>query len=229
MPPRPHSRTPEGLRAIMRASSRIAPTALPASALAVAADRVARGANFQLTASWAVDTHGAAAWQRALASVSAIDRREFEADPVAIGVYRFGALRRTVQALAAHVDRPEEEVVAPLYAFIADRQLSSVQRLVFRMTTPAFVIGKLPALWRGLFTVGAVRIEKATTDSARIRFTVPGCVVDWLAPFCLGTTTRIVELAGAGGATVWEAERRALGADTWDVTFSVDWRSELDA
>lgn len=213
----------------MRAGARLAPSPTPAASLAISADRVARGANFQLAAEWAVETYGMPNWQRALSALGVTDRREWEGEPVPIGVYRFGALRRAVQALAHQADRPEDEVVAPLYAYIASRQLSTVQRLVMRVTTPAFVVSKVPALWRGLFTIGAVRIEKATIDSARMRFTVPGCLVDWLAPFCLGTSTQVVELAGGGGATVWEAERRALGADTWDVTFTVDWRSELDA
>ncbi len=229
MPPRPHSRTPEGLRALVRAGARHSSASIASPSLAIAADRIARGANFQLAASWAIESYGMPTWQRALASLSLTDRREWEGEPVPIGVYRFGALRRAVQAVAQQVDRPEDEVVAPLYAYVASRQLSTMQRLVLRVTTPAFVVSKVPALWRGLFTIGAVRIEKATTDSARMRFTVPGCLVDWLAPFCLGTSTQVVELAGGGGATVWEAERRALGADTWDVSFTVDWRSELDA
>ena len=229
MPPRPHSRTPEGLRALVRAGARLSASPTPASSLAIAADRVARGANYQWTSRWAIDTYGMPTWQRALATLSLTDRREWEGEPVPIGVYRFGALRRAVQAVAQLVDRPEDEIVAPLYAHIASKQMSTVQRLVLRVTTPAFVVSKVPALWRGLFTIGAVRIEKATVDSARMRFTVPGCLVDWLAPFCLGTVTQVVELAGGGGATVWEAERRALGADTWDVAFTVDWRSELDA
>lgn len=225
---RPLHRTPEGLRAIVRAGTRPAvPT--PAASLTISADRVARGANLLLAARWATDTYGAATWQRTLSGVADADRREFEGMPVAIGVYRFGALRRVVQSLAHQVDRPEDEIVAPLYAFIAGEQLSSVQRLVARLTTPSVVIARLPAVWRGLFTVGALRVDRATLDSARLRFTVPGCLVDWLAPIGLGATTSVVELAGGGAATVWEADRRALGADTWDVTFTVDWRSELDA
>ena len=224
---RPQSRTPEGLRALVRARTPLLPT--PSVPLAIAADRVARGANFQLTEEWAVQSYGAAVWLRTLAGLPLVDRREWEGAPVPIGVYRFGALRRMVQALAREADHPEDELVAPLYAFIAGRQLSPVQRLVLRVTTPSFVVSKIPSLWRQLFTVGSARLEKAGVDSAQIRFTVPGCVVDWLAPFTLGTTTRIIELAGGGGATVWEAERRALGADTWDVAYSLDWRSDLDA
>ena len=196
---------------------------------AIAADRIARGANFQLAERWAIETFGGVAWRRTLGRVGASDAREWAGAPAPIGVYRFGALRRTVQALALEVERPEDEIVAPLYAHIADCQLGAMQRLVFRVATPAFVIGKIPALWRGLFTIGSARIEKASRDSATMRFTVPGCLVDWLAPFTLGVTTRVVEIAGGGGATVWEADRRALGADTWDVSFTLDWRSDLDA
>ncbi len=229
MPPRPHSRTPEGLRALVRAGDRLRTAPTPTASLAIAADRIARGANFQLAARWAVEAYGEPTWQRALGMLAQSDRHEWEGEPVPIGVYRFGALRRAMQAVAHAVRRPEDEVVAPFYAFVTAEQLGTVQRLVARVTTPAFAISKVPALWRGLFTIGAVRLEKTTTDSARMRFTVPGCLVDWLAPFCLGASSQVVELAGGGGATVWEAERRALGADTWDVAFTVDWRSELDA
>ena len=213
----------------MRSRSRLLSAPIPSATLSIAADRIARGSNFQLAAGWAIETFGAASWQRSLERLGAADLREWDGAPTPIGVYRFGALRRAMLALAHEVERPEEEIVAPLYAHIAGCQLGGAQRLVFRATSPVLIIAKIPALWRGLFTIGSARLEKATRDSATMRFTVPGCLVDWLAPFTLGATTRVVEIAGGGGATVWETDRRALGADTWDLAFTLDWRSELHA
>lgn len=186
--------------------------------------QIARGVNFILARDYIRSTAGSDTWNRALARLSAAHRAEWERPLLPIGTYDFAAFKALAAAAADERNATSDAALAAMYAYIADRSLSTLYKVFFRLANPAFVVGNFPKLWDRFFTAGRVHVPMAERDRARLVFTVPEVFLDWLTPACLGYSTRAVELAGGSGVTVRAGDRRKRDDGLWDVEYEVTWQ-----
>jgi hypothetical protein len=184
----------------------------------------ARGANFVLALAYVREVHGEAVLARALDRLSPADRRVWDGPPLLIGTYDFGAFKAFTVAVARETGTGGDRALAEMYAFIADRSLSSLYKVFFRLANPAFVLGNFPRLWSRFFTAGVVQVPHAAKEAAELRFTLPPVFLDWLGPACLGYSTKAIQLAGGRDARVQELRRHALANGDWEVDYKVTWR-----
>lgn len=187
-------------------------------------DCIARGVNFVYAKEYVIRQYGADGWERIAARLPAADAEVWRA-PVTLSTYPFTSFKALVRALAAEPGGSNDEKLATMYAYIADRSLNSLYKVFFRLANPAFVIGNYPKLWSRFFTAGTVQVADAGPDGATVRFIVPAVFLDWLPAACLGYSSKAVELAGGRLTAMPEVGRSEGAKGEWTVTYQLRWRA----
>ena len=107
--------------------------------------------------------------------------------------------------------------------YIADRSLNIVYKMFFKVTSPSFVIGNYPKLWRRFFTVGKVEVPLVEEGHAKVKFILPEIFLDWLPPACLGYSTKAVEMAGGKNLTMKQLSKFSLPNGEWEIVYELRW------
>lgn len=186
-------------------------------------DRIARGPNFVYAREFVRQVHGDAVWARVLAALPEPAAEVWRGSLLASGVYPFSAFRAMAVALAAETGARGDREMARMYEHIADRSLSLIYKVFFRVTRPSFVIGNYPKLWARFFTEGTVEVPRAEREGATLVFTLPEVFLDWLPPACLGFSTRAVQMAGGTELTQRQTERSPLPDGNWRIVYDLRW------
>lgn len=186
-------------------------------------DQIARGVNFLLARDYVRETAGPDTWDRALGRLTPAHRAVWELPLLPIGTYDFEAFKALAAAAAAERGATSDADLAAMYEYIADRSLSTLYKVFFRLANPAFVVANFPKLWDRFFTAGRVQVPLAEHERARLHFTVPDVFLDWLTPACLGYATRAVELAGGRSVAVRHGDRKRRPDGLWDIEYEVTW------
>ncbi|HEX6059824.1 MAG TPA: hypothetical protein VFZ11_12515 [Gemmatimonadaceae bacterium] len=184
----------------------------------------ARGANFVFGKEFVLERHGEAVWQRVLAAMPAEARAVWTGPLTLLTSHSFATFKAMTTALAAVVGARAEQSLAEMYELIADRSLSAIYKVFFRLADPAFVIRNYPKLWSRFFSAGEVEVPVAERGHAVVRFTLPEIFLDWLPPACLGYSTKAVTMAGGRELRMHEAERTQRAPGLWTVAYELRWQ-----
>ncbi len=186
-------------------------------------DEVAKGVNFIFGKEYILKQHGEDVWRRALARLSAEHARVWARKPVPFGAYSFTAFKHMARAVAEETGQRDDRELAKMYEYIADRSLSAVYKIFFKLAHPSFVIGNYPKLWMRFFTTGTVTVPQAEEGFARVHFELPEMFLDWLGPACLGYSNKAVTMSGGRDVLVEELARKLMPSGDWGVDFEIRW------
>lgn len=185
-------------------------------------DASARGPNFVYAREFIQKAHGPEAWMRILEALPP-EAAEVWRAPLLDRRYPFSAFKAVLPALAAETGVSAERELARMYAYTADRSLTTVFKVFLRLAHPSFVVSRYPQLWNLFFAEGEVRVPLARRGEARVEFTVPETFLDWLPAACLGYSTRAVELGGGRGLQQEEERRERLPDGRWRIAYRLRW------
>lgn len=186
-------------------------------------DVAARGPNFVYSREFIQKAHGPEAWLRILDALPP-EAATVWRTAILDRCYPFSAYKAILPAIAQETGASTDQELARMYAYSADRSLTTVFKVFLRMANPSFVIGKYPQLWNLFFAGGEVRVPEARKGEARVEFTVPEIFLDWLPAACLGYSYKAVELAGGRDLTQEEEGRERLPNGTWRITYRLHWK-----
>jgi len=167
------------------------------------------------------DARGSDAWERVLRIMDTADRDQLES-VVAVGWYELGLYARLIRAIDAALGSGNLDLVPELGRFEATRDLSTVYRLFFRFSNPAFAIEKSMAYWRRFHDTGSWNITR--TSDTSVHGTLTGWGVVDLA-MCLeltGYMPCVIELVGGKEPVMTHPRCRSRGADV--CVFELEWK-----
>lgn len=126
-----------------------------------------RGSNIRLAEEFVRQRAGDEGWQRVLAALSPGDR-EIVTAAIAVGWYElpvqhhlFDALDRVVTA------RPGGDAIEAFAAFVAEHDLTKVQRMFLRLRSPALVLEKSGEYWSRFYDAGVWKVTRTPPRGAR--------------------------------------------------------------
>lgn len=190
----------------------------------VTKEALARGPNFIYAKEYIQKEYGELALNRVLADLPE-DMAEVwdRAVLLTLGVYPFAAFKAMTFALAKELGTPEDAEIARMYEYIADRSLSFIHKMFFKVATPAFAIGNYPKLWDRFFATGKVEVPLLERGRAKVKFILPEIFLDWLPPACLGYSKKAVEMAGGSNLRMEEIDRSILSDGEWEIVYELRW------
>lgn len=183
----------------------------------------ARGPNFVYAREFVVATRGEETWNAVLAQLPPDAHAVWRSELTPVSSHPFAAFKAMTVVLARVIGARPEEELAQMYEFIADRSLSAIYKVFFRLADPAFVIRNYPKLWSRFFTAGTVEVPVAERGHAVVRFIVPESFLDWLPPACRGYSTRAVRMAGARELKMLPLGQTRLDDGEWAVEYDLRW------
>lgn len=125
--------------------------------------------------SYVVATHGERAWAQMIAECDADDRAVHEALIIAGGWYPVRVWNRALSWLLPRHNgggSPDEEM-RRVAAYIADRDLNSVYKMVLRLGSPEFLLKRTDSLWSRYFDLGKFGSEEIREKRWRLWLDCP--------------------------------------------------------
>ncbi len=182
----------------------------------------AYGLNFVFAQEYIIQEYGDAVWQGLLNRLPPADAKLWREatleQPLPFSVFKSG-----VNALTAELNSVEMLQLSQMYMHIADRSLSTLYKVFFRLTSPIFVIKNYPRLWEQFFDTGTVTVKNDNRKSATVTFELPEIFLDWLPPACLGYSQKAVDMAGGSYFAMRQLEKVAQGNGDWKVSYRLSW------
>ncbi|MDO9026632.1 MAG: hypothetical protein Q7U87_01990, partial [bacterium] len=179
----------------------------------------ARGVNFVYSREYIQSRHGMNLWEKLLTRLPPQTAKLWAGPLLSLSNYPFADFKLMLQALSDELGTEKREKTAELYAYIADRSLSTLYKVFFKFSQPAFVLKNYPKLWERFFTSGEVTVISAEKGTAEISFKLPEIFLDWLPSACYGYSKKAVEMAGGTDLVQEETERVKLPDGEWRITY----------
>lgn len=183
----------------------------------------ARGVNFVYSREYIQSKHGIKLWEKLLTRLPPQTAKLWAGPLLSLSNYPFADFKLMLQALSDELGTEKREKTAELYSYIADRSLSTLYKVFFKFSQPAFVLKNYPKLWERFFTSGEVTVISAEKGTAEISFKLPEIFLDWLPSACYGYSKKAVEMAGGKGLEQEETERIKLPDGEWRITYRLKW------
>jgi hypothetical protein len=136
--------------------------------------------------------------------------------------HAFRTFKSMVSALSRELGKREDAETARLYEYIADRSISVLYKIFFRMANPSFVIKNYPSLWKRFFNTGIVEVPVAEKGHAVVKFILPEIFLDWLSPACLGYSKKAVEMSGGHNLKMVQQKTELTGTE-WEIIYDLKW------
>ncbi len=184
---------------------------------------MARGPNFIYAKEFIQEEYGEEIWDKLLRSLPDDVSKIWKRPILVTTVYPFSVFKMLTKELSNQVGTMDNQETALLYEHIADRSLSTVYKVFFRFTNPAFVIRNYPKLWKRFFTTGTVEVPLAESNHAMLRFVLPEIFLDWLSPACYGYSKKAVEMAGGKALKVEKKAQTRLQNGLWEIFYELFW------
>jgi len=184
----------------------------------------ARGVNFIYTKEFIKVKYGEQVWDKLISLLSPETSEIWKTNQLSLSSYPFSAFKEMVHALSKEIDSDETGSIAELYSYIADKSLSSLYKVFFKLSQPSFVLKNYPRLWKRFFTSGEVDVLFADNGSAEIKFILPEIFLDWLPGVCYGFSRKAVEMAGGKETRVKEKTKKKLSESAYEIVYTVEWK-----
>lgn len=171
-----------------------------------------KGIAFAHTRLFVEETFGAAGWERVLGRLLPADRAEVES-VISVGWYDLGSYARLLRAIDEAHGTGDLSLVVQNGRFQSERDLSTIQRLFFRLANPAYAVEKITDYWRRFHDTGSWEVNRVSESE------VTGALHDWgvvdraLCRELTGYMGRVLELVGAKHVIMEHTRCRALGDD----------------
>ncbi len=164
-----------------------------------------------------VEAHeGAARWRSLVDGLQPADREVIDGMVLTGGWYPVGVWNRVVASyLFGHPD-PGKHMTA-LARHIADKDLNTLFKVILRMGSPAFVLGRTDSLWQRYFDVGKMTHREVAERNWHLTLAAPTAEnegpSEWTCgPGVSGWLTQALELTGAKTGRVAHTRCRFHGA-----------------
>jgi hypothetical protein len=165
---------------------------------------------------------GEAAWERVLGRLGEADASVVR-DALPVGWYGNGAFTRLLRAVDEVFGSGDGALVVDIGRHNCERDATTIQRLFFRIATPAYVFEKSTEYWRRFHDSGHWTIERTTPNS------ITATLRDWKNEdpiYCRQNgayIVRLMELVGAKNVAIDHPECSALRASA--CVFRLRWGS----
>lgn len=167
------------------------------------------------------DLRGAGTWERVVARLPAADRDALQS-LLAMGWYELSLYAKLLHAIDHELGRGDLTLLGPLGRFGAERDLSIVHRLFFRLANPALAIEKTAEYWRRFHDTGTWSVERPSGTSVSGKLAGWGVVDRALCAELMGYMPRVIELCGGKDALMTHGRCRSRGAEACE--FELSWQ-----
>ena len=155
---------------------------------------------------------GVKGWGAVVERLVAADRRELEG-LLPVGWYSLGLYARLIRALDHVHGYGDLALVVQLGRFEAERDLTTIHRVLLRVANPAYLLEKNADYWRRFHDTGVWVVERQGPTRVRAFLDHWGVVDAALCREVVGYLGRAWELVGAKNVRVDHARCRARGDD----------------
>ena len=169
-----------------------------------------KGVGFSNVKSFTVERYGQDGWEKVLARLTK-DEREELASIVAVGWYSlpfYAKLIRVVDQVHGYGDLG---LLIQLGRFEAEKDLTTLHRMLLRLASPAFAVEKTAEYWRRFHDTGTWTMSREGDTGLRGVLEGWGCVDLALCRELQGYLMRTLELVGAKNVTCEHVRCRAKG------------------
>lgn len=175
------------------------------------ATALTKGVGFNHLKAFTLARWGEAGWIATLEELPQHERDELAAI-VPVGWYPLALYARAIRAMDRVHGEGDLALVVQLGGFEAERDLTTLYRLMFRLVNPATVVEKTTDYWRKFHDTGAWEMRRISDRAIEGTLTDWGVVDHALCRELVGYFSRLLELVGAQGVIVEHPECRAKGA-----------------
>lgn len=165
------------------------------------------------------EERGADAWPKVLGVLAEADRDTLQS-VLAMGWYDLDLYARLIRAIDEQLGRGDLALLQPLGRFGAERDLTTVQRLFFRLSNPAYAIEKTAEYWRRFHDTGTWVVSRVDGTSVSGTLEGWGHVDRALCAELMGYMPRVIELVGGKDAVMVHPRCRARGAAVCEFVLS---------
>jgi hypothetical protein len=169
-----------------------------------------KGLGFVNVRSFTVERYGEAGWAGVLAELLPEERRELES-VVPVGWYSLALYARLIRALDKVHGASDLALVVQLGRYEAERDLTTIHRMLLRLANPAFMLDKTAEYWRRFHDTGEWTVERETKNRVRAHLDHWGVADAAMCRELGGYLVRVWELLGARHARVDHIACRARG------------------
>ncbi len=169
-----------------------------------------KGLSFTNVQTFTIERFGYEGWADILAELVAEDRRVLEG-VVPVGWYPLDLYARLINALDRIHGAGDLTMVVQLGRYEAERDLTTIHRVLLRLANPAFMLDKTAEYWRRYHDTGEWTIERLATNRVRAHLDDWGIVDAASCRELVGYLQRTWELLGARHVRLEHVSCRARG------------------
>ncbi|HEY2744303.1 MAG TPA: hypothetical protein VGL86_06760 [Polyangia bacterium] len=175
---------------------------------------------------YVVEHHSQAAWREVVDGLPADDRAIIDGLLLVGGWYPVGTWNRCIAAYIARYAKDADAEMTAVARYVADRDLNTLFKVLLKMGSAEFVLGRTDSLWSRYFDMG--KLEPSETDKRRwaLKLTAPVGVDEapgelTCGPGVCGWLTQALQLTGVKTPRVVQARCRfhASAACEYEVTW----------
>ena len=169
-----------------------------------------KGVGFNHVKAFAQSRWGPEGWTALLGKLRSTDRDAI-AEAVPIGWYPLALYVRLIHALDEVHGAGDLGLVVQLGRFEAERDITTIYRIMFRLMSPATVVEKTTDYWRKFHDTGTWEMQRVGNSEIQGALSGWGVVDHALCRELVGYFSRVLELVGAQNVIVEHPECRARG------------------
>jgi hypothetical protein len=157
-----------------------------------------------------IERFGHEGWTSTLEQLVVADRQDLD-NVITVGWYSLALYARLLHGLEAAHGAGDFSLVIRQSRFLAERDLTTIQRMFLRMASPSFAIDRIGEYWRRFYDTGTWQTARLTPTRARATLLDWGIVDHALCRSVVGYMGRFLELVGANNVNVEHPCCRAKG------------------
>ena len=175
---------------------------------------------------YVVQRHGAAAWRAVVDSLPSDDGEVVDGLLLVGGWYPVGVWNRCIKSYITQLAHDADAEMTAVARHIADRDLNTLFKVLLKMGSAEFVLGRTDSLWSRYFDMGEFKNREVDTRKWALELTAPVGEDEapgelTCGPGVCGWLTQALQLTGVKAPRVVHTHCRFRGAHvcTYDVTW----------
>lgn len=171
-----------------------------------------KGVGFTNVKAFTERRFGDDAWERLVSAMDEADREELRA-VISMGWYPLALYARLIRALDRMFGAGDLALIAELGRFEAERDLTTIHRVLLRLANPAFIVEKTGEYWQRFHDTGRWDIRRRSPTSFTGTLSGWGYVDEALCLELESYMVRCLELVGAKNVSMHHPRCRGRGHD----------------